>query len=107
MAEEKQIPQQKAVKATFVDDSSLPVPYVNIVSIRAGLDDFFVTLGTVLPPEVANIEDLEAINSLKAQPIFRFAVSRSVLKQVIDVMQTVYDQQTKQLEMTGIPKEED
>lgn len=98
MAEERQLPQQRLIKPTFVGDSDLPIHYVNVVNVRAGQEEFYITLGTVVPPEVASIEDLDAI-SLEAHSLFRFAVSRNILKQIIDVLQGVYDNQTKQLEM--------
>lgn len=107
MAEESKLPQRKPIKTTFVNDSGLPIHYVNVINVRAGLEEFFVTLGTVMPPEIASIEDLDAINSIDAHSLFRFVVSRNVLKQLIDVMQTVYEQQTQQLETRDISQEED
>lgn len=99
MAEERQIPQQKLIRTTFVGDSELPVHYVNIVNVRSGVEEFFVTLGTAMPPEITDIKDLESIDTVKAQPLFRFAMSRQVMKDVIELMQRIYDQQTKQIEM--------
>lgn len=106
MAEERKLPQQKLIKTTFVDDSDLPIHYVNVVNVRAGLEDFFVILGTVMPPDIADINDLEDLDTLNAHPLFRFAVSRNVMKQILGVMQVVYDQQTRQLEMLRAAQEE-
>jgi hypothetical protein len=97
--EEKQIPSQKLIRATFIGDSELPVHYVNIVNVRGGSEEFFITLGTAMPPEIADIKDLESIDTVKVHAIFRFAMSRQVMKDVIELMQRIYDQQTKQIEM--------
>ena len=106
MAEERKLSHQKSFKTTFVGDSDLPVHHVNAVNVRAGLEEFFFTLGTVLPPEITDIKDLESIDSLNAHTLFRFAVPRNVMKQMLDVMQAVYDQQTRQVEMLHTDQEE-
>ncbi len=97
--EEKQFPRQKLVKPVFVGDSELPVHYVNVVNVLGGGEEFFVTLGIAVPPEITDIKDLESIDTVKAHGLFRFAMSRQVMKDVIEVMQRMYDQQTKQIEM--------
>jgi hypothetical protein len=107
MAEERKLSQRKPIKTTFISDADLPVHYVNIVNVRAGLEEFFITLGTVMPPEITDITDLEGIDSLNAHTLLRFAVSRSVMKQMLEVMQAIYDQQTSQLEMLQTVQEED
>ncbi len=99
MTEERQPSQQKVVKAVFEGDSELPVPYVNIVSVRGGIEEFFITLGIAVPPEITDIKDLENIDTVKTRGLFRFAMSRQVMKDVIEVMQRMYDQQTNQIEM--------
>jgi hypothetical protein len=99
MAEERQLPQQKLVKPTLVGDSELPVHYVNIVNVRGAVEEFFVTLGIAVPPEITDIKDLESIDTVKAQALFRFVMSRQVMKDVIELMQHIYDQQTLQIEM--------
>ncbi|SRR5258708_13934444 len=98
MADEKKLPGFKQVRATFVGDDNLPTHYVNIVNVHAGLEEFFLTLGTVVPLEIADSQDLEGIDSLNGHPLFRCAVSRSVMKQVIDLMTALYESQTKQIE---------
>lgn len=97
MTEETQLPSSKAIKTNFVGDADLVVHYINTVNIRGGLEDFFITLGTVVPLEVTDIKDLDAIDTVNARAIFRFAMPRSVLKQMIDLMQKVYDGQSEQL----------
>ena len=99
MAEERENPQQKRIKTTIVGDSELPIHYVNIVNVRGGVEEFFVTLATAMPPEITDIKDLESIDVVKAHAVFRFALSRPVMKEVIELMERIYDQQTKQIEM--------
>ncbi len=99
MAEEIKLPQPKQIKAEFAGDAELPTHYVNIVNVRAGVEEFFITLGTGIPPEIADIKDLDNIDTIKAHSLFRFAMSRVTMKQVISLMQNIYDQQTKQIEM--------
>jgi hypothetical protein len=97
MSEEKNIPKQ--LKTNFVGDEDLPVHFVNIANIRAGTEEFYFTLGTVLPLEISDLKELEDIDSVKVRALVRFVLTRNVMKQFIDTMQTVYDQQTKQSEM--------
>ena len=99
MVEEKKIPEPKQLRATFSEDSELPIYFVNAVNIRAGLEEFYFTLGTIAPLEVTDINELEGLQTINANSLFRFAVTRTVMKQVLDLMQSVYDQQTQQVEM--------
>jgi hypothetical protein len=98
MADEKKLSTFKQVKTAFVGDDNLPTHYVNMINICAGLEEFFLTLGTVVPLEIADNQDLEGIDNLNGHPLFRCAVSRSVMKQVIDLMANLYENQTKQIE---------
>jgi hypothetical protein len=98
MTEENRVSVQKQLKARFVDESVLITHFVNTVNVRGGLEEFYVTLGTALPIEVAKPEDLENIDTVEAQPLFRCAITRQTMKQIIDLLQAVYDQNTKQLE---------
>jgi hypothetical protein len=45
-------------KLTFPAEEveKLPLPYVNALSIQSGIDDFFVTIGSVVPPEIKSQE---------------------------------------------------
>ncbi len=97
--EERQLPQQKLVKPVFVGDEELTVHYVNVVNVRSGVEEFFVTLGTAMPPEINDIKDLEGLDVVKAHPLFRFAMSRQAMKNVIELMQRIYDEQTRQMEL--------
>lgn len=106
MTDETKLPKPKIVKANFVGEKDLPIHYVNFVNVRSGQEEFFITLGTATPPDITDIKDLDEIDNINVLSLFRFAVSRSVMKQIIEVMQTVYDQQTKQLEMLQRIQEE-
>ena len=99
MSEERKASHLKQVKAVFVGDENLPTHYVNSVNIRSGLEEFFLTFGTVVPFDITDISDLEGIESIKAHPLFRCAVSRSTMKQIIDLMTSLYENQTRQLEL--------
>src|SRR5579883_1955069 len=98
MTDEKQVQTPRQVKAVFVGEENLPTHYVNMVNVRAGLEEFFLTLGTVLPLDITDSKDLENIDSINAHPLFRCAVSRSVMKQLIDLMTDLYENQTQQIE---------
>jgi hypothetical protein len=99
--EEKESPslQPKLVTPVFVGGEELPVHYVNAVNIRTGAVEFFVTLGTAMPPEITDIKDLESLDTIKAQPLFRFAMPREVMKNLIELMQRLYDEQARQIEL--------
>src|SRR5947199_10844481 len=107
MAEEKKSRHQAHIKPTFAGDSQLPVHYINVASVQAGMEEFFVTLGTTMPPEINDIQDLEDLDNIKALPLFRFVVTRNTMKQILDVIQTVYDQQTRQIETLHTPDEKE
>ena len=107
MTEEKKQPVPKQVKTVFVGDENLPTHYVNSVNIRAGLEEFFLTFGTALPLDVTDIKDLENIDSVNAHALFRCAMSRSMMKQVIDLMTALYENQTSQVELLKASQRED
>src|SRR5947207_7739109 len=88
----------KRVKTVMVGDQALPTHYVNSVNIRSGLEEFFLTFGTALPLEISDIKDLEGIDNIKAQAVFRCAVSRSMMKQLIELMTSLYQNQSEQVE---------
>jgi hypothetical protein len=99
MSQEKNGSDFKQVKTVFVGDENLPTHYVNSVNIRSGLEEFFLTFGTVVPFEITDISDLGGIESINAHPLFRCAVSRSTMKQIIDLMTSLYENQSRQLEL--------
>ncbi|SRR6266487_375357 len=94
MAEERKISHPKQVKTIIVGDENLPTHFVNSVNIRSGLEEFFLTFGTAIPLEITDIRDLEAINSVNAHALFRCAISRSMMKQLIDLMTNLYENQS-------------
>lgn len=79
-------------------DDALPTPYVNAVHAQIGLDDCFLTFGIAQPLDIRTDTDLSAIDSVEGQALFRCVVSRSTLKQFIDLLSTQYATQTQQFE---------
>jgi hypothetical protein len=96
MAEENKI--RKQIKIEFASDVELPVHFVNSVNVRFGAEEFYLTFGTAMPLEVKSVEDLEDIDAIEARPYFRCVVTRSVMRQAIDVMEAVYNQQSQQID---------
>src|SRR5437667_6248829 len=90
--------QSKSVPVTFDvtigDASNLPIHHVNVLDIRAGVDEFFCTLGTVIPPDQVEMEVVREAGHLVAQPIFRFAVSRETMAKFLVLLVGQYDHQT-------------
>jgi hypothetical protein len=84
-------------RLTFPDEevAKLPLPYVNALSVQSGIDDFFVTIGSVVPPEIKSNEDLEKHKEIIAKPLFRFAVSRSSLESFMNALQERYADQIR------------
>lgn len=107
MSEERQLPGPKQIKTLFVGDENLPTHYVNSVNIRAGLEEFFLTLGTAVPVDITDISDLEDLDSINAHALFRCAISRPVMKQVIDLMTALYENQTKQIDQLQASQRKD
>ncbi len=99
MADERESFQTKQVKTVFVGDENLPTHYVNIVNVRTTPEEFFLTLGTAVPLEITDSKQLEEIESINAHPLFRCAISRSTMKQVIDLITNLYENQTRQIEL--------
>jgi hypothetical protein len=64
-----------------------------------------LTPGTVLPLEITDSKDLENIDSINAHALFRCAIPRSVMKQVIDLMTTLYENQSRQIEQMQTRKD--
>lgn len=100
MAEEKKSLEQKQLRTRFVNETELPINFINVVNVRAGLEEFYLTLGAVSPVEIKDIEELKRLDVIDAQPFFRCAVTRTVMKQMIDLMENVYNQQTQQIDAT-------
>lgn len=96
MADEKDILRQKQLRPKFVNESGVPTFFVNIANVRAGLEEFYLTFGTTLPIEVRDVKELEHLDTVDVQPLFRCAVTKSVMRQMIDLMENVYNQQEQQ-----------
>ncbi len=107
MADERKLVETKLVKTVFVGDENLPTHYVNMVNIRSTPEEFFLTLGTAIPLEITDSKQLEDIESINAHPLFRCAVTRSVMKQLIELMTNLYENQTRQIEMLQASQRED
>lgn len=97
----------KVVKTVFVGNENLATHYVNVVNVQSGLEEFFLTLGTVVPLDIVDSKDLENIESVNAHPLFRCAISRSVMKQLIDLMTNLYENQTAQIDQLRNPIRKD
>lgn len=107
MTDESKLSTSRSVKPVFIGDENLPTHYVNVVNLRAGLDEFFLTLGTAVPLDITDSKDLENIDNINAHPLFRCAVSRSVMKQLIDLMTNLYENQSMQIERLQTSERED
>jgi hypothetical protein len=89
---------------TIADASNLTIHHVNALGLRTGSDEFYFTLGVVMPPDQAEIAAAMEAGHLVAQPVFRFAISRNTMEKFLAVMADQYDQQTtaiKQLHSLG------
>jgi hypothetical protein len=107
MSEEKKLPRVKQVKTVIVGDENLPTHYVNSVNIRAGFEEFFFTFGTALPLEVSDLKDLENVDSINAHALFRCAMTKPMMKQLIDLMTNLYEGQQGQSEQLQISPRKD
>jgi hypothetical protein len=87
--------KSKEVRIRFPEEEKeeLSLPYVNALLVRPGVDDFFITLGSLEPPEIRSEEGLAECLELTAKPLFRFAASRENLRRFIDVLQRQYERQ--------------
>ena len=100
MSQSELEPKPVQVNVTMGDASDLPLYHVNVMNIRAGIDEFYFTWGVVLPPEQAEIAALTVNGQVQAvaQPIFRFALSRDTMEKFLTLMASTFDQQTKIIE---------
>lgn len=86
------------LNVTIADASNLPIQHVNALVLRAGIDEFFFTLGVVMPPDQTEVLTATETGHLVAQPVFRFAISRDTMAKFLAVMAGQYDQQTALLD---------
>lgn len=89
--------EPKPVKfaTTLTDASNLPIYHVNILNVRNGVDEFFITLGVAPPPDATELAAIMESGTVVGQPIFRFAISRDTMEQFLAVLAGQYDQQTE------------
>jgi hypothetical protein len=87
----------KIIKIRFPekDANELPLPYANALFVQSGVDDFFITIGSLLPPDIKTQEEYESFSEVYAKPLFRFATSRENIKRFIEALQQQYDNQTQ------------
>ena len=90
-------PTPVTFNVTIADASDLPINHVNALVIRSGVDEFFLTLGVVMPPDQAEVATAAETGHLVAQPVFRFAISRDTMAKFLAVMAGQYDEQTKSI----------
>lgn len=94
MSQSESGPQPTAFNIRFGDTSNLPIQHVNAMGIHLGSDEFFFTLGVVVPPDKEEVIAAMEVGHLVAQPIFRFAISRDSMEKFLALMAGQYDQQT-------------
>lgn len=85
----------KTFNVTFADASHLPIHHVNAMSIRGGTDEFFFTIGIVVPPDQEEMAAAMEAGHVEAQPLLRFAISRDTMDKFLALMAGQYDQQTR------------
>lgn len=107
MSEDTKTPTGKPLKTIFVDDEKLPTHYVNSLNVRFSAEDFFLTFGTAIPLDISDIKDLEEVDSVNAHALFRCAMSRSTMKQVIDLLTKLYENQSSQIEQLQAAQKKD
>lgn len=90
--------KSKTVKVAMHADDTLPTPYVNAIHAQVGPDDCFLTFGIAQPLNIQVDTDLSMIDSIEARALFRCVISRSTMKQMIDLLTAQYDMQTQQSE---------
>ena|SRR5579864_4553300 len=87
-------PAPMTFNVTFADASNLPIHHVNALGLRSGSDEFFFTLGVVVPPDQVEVAEAVEAGHLVAQPVVRFAISRDTMEKFLALMAGQYDQQT-------------
>ena len=79
-------PMPMTLDVRLADASNLPLHHVNVVGIRFARDEFFVTLGVVMPPDPPEIAAAQQVGFLEAQPVFRFALSRETMEKFLAML---------------------
>jgi len=84
-----------ALNIRFADAPNLPIFHVNALGINSSSDEFFFTLGVVIPPDQTQAAAVREAGYIVAQPIFRCAISRDTMEKFQALMAGQYDEQTK------------
>jgi hypothetical protein len=90
----------------FTDASNLPILHVNALGINSSSDEFFFTLGVVMPPDQTQAAALKEAGYIVAQPIFRCAITRDTMEKFLALMASQYDEQTRTRKRLNIDSEE-
>lgn len=97
MSQPESDPKLRTFDVTFADASNLPIHHVNALVVRTGSDEFFLTLGVVVPPDQSEMIGIVEAGHLEAQPVFRFALSRDTMEKFLAVMAGQYDEQSSSI----------
>src|SRR5579863_7501267 len=96
-------PASEVLEVKFADDSNMTLHHVNVASIRIARDEFFLTLGVIMPPYPQEIVTAQQVGYLEAQPVFRFAMSRETMEKFLSLAAGQYDQQTRLTDQLNNP----
>jgi hypothetical protein len=106
MEDKAEVPTPLNITVVIPETTDLPLLHVNALNVRLTADEFFWTLGVVMPPEFRTEEEAQkASPQLLAQPVFRFAVSRQTMARFIDLIQAQFQQQSALLERMALEHE--
>lgn len=106
MSQSELEPRPIKYNITIADASNLPILHVNALNLRMSLDEFYITLGVIQPPDQAELTQVAEVGHAVAQPVFRFAISRDTMEQFLSVMAGQYDQQTTLMQRLNRSSEE-
>src|SRR5579859_5383117 len=98
MSEQNLEPMPEPLIVTMNDASNLPVYHVNAMNLHGSTDEFFFTLGIVQPPDRSEMPAIVEAGHIKAQPIFRFAVSRDTMEKFLSLMAEQFEEQSRVVE---------
>lgn len=107
MSENQEPPiEQRSFAIVVPNAPELPLLHVNALSIANGVDEFFFTFGTVVPPDLKALENAEqSATQLVAQPVIRFVISPTIMAKFIQLMQTQLEQQQELVRQIGQQEE--
>jgi len=92
---DKPVSAPTAFTVVFPDTPELSVLHVNALNMRLGTDEFILTLGIVLPPDISSPDKAKEMGyRVTAQPLFQFAITRDTMGKFLQLMKEQYDRQT-------------